>query len=222
MSKPVTPKKPPARKPARGAKPPAPQAKRPAATKKAVTRKPVPRKQAGTGGRKRAPAGTMGRPTAYTDHIATVICQRLADGESLRAICASTADLPHRNTVMVWLSDPARADFQGQYARARELQADLYAAEVVEIADRVLVAVKRKVKGISNLKTVEETTTDAVDRSRLMVDARKWYASKLAPKKYGDKLAIGQAEDLAPLTVHIKNYGGLTPGPVQPVGAAQG
>ena len=29
---------------------------------------------------------------------------------------------------------------------------------------------------------------DMVDRSRLMVNARKWPASKLAPKKYGDKV----------------------------------
>lgn len=36
---------------------------------------------------------------------------------------------------------------------------------------------------------VEITTLDAVDRSRLTVDSLKWYLCKLAPKKYGDKVA---------------------------------
>ena len=35
---------------------------------------------------------------------------------------------------------------------------------------------------------ITEGHGDQVDRSRLMVDARKWLASKLAPKKFGDKI----------------------------------
>ena len=34
---------------------------------------------------------------------------------------------------------------------------------------------------------IERTTGDAVERSRLQVDAYKWYASKLAPRKYSEK-----------------------------------
>ncbi len=36
--------------------------------------------------------------------------------------------------------------------------------------------------------SVEITTADAVDGSRLTVDTLKWYLCKLAPKKYGDKI----------------------------------
>ena len=32
---------------------------------------------------------------------------------------------------------------------------------------------------------------EAVQRSRLRVDARKWLMSKLMPKKYGEKLELG-------------------------------
>lgn len=183
--------------------------KAPAAKKKPGTRGASPRAGVAPAAKKAAAKKAkapkkMGRPTLFTDKLAALICQRLADGESLRSICASDS-MPHRNTVMVWLGE--REHFQGQYARAREMQADLYAAEVVEIADRTLPAVKRTIKGKGKTRTVEEQHGDAVERSRLMMDARKWYASKLAPKKYGEKLAVSGDDDGAPLTVLVKHYG---------------
>jgi hypothetical protein len=45
----------------------------------------------------------------------------------------------------------------------------------------------------------EMVNNEAIARSRLRVDARKWLASKMAPKKYGDKLAVGGADDLPPI-----------------------
>jgi hypothetical protein len=42
-----------------------------------------------------------GRPSDYTDDIATAICDRLAKGESLRAICA-TEGMPDKATVLRW------------------------------------------------------------------------------------------------------------------------
>lgn len=163
--------------------------KKPAAKKAPPARKAAPAKKA-TAPKK------MGRPSLFSQQLADTICRRLAEGESLRAICIGET-MPSRGTVNVWLA--LHKDFQHQYARARELQADHYAAEVIEIADRVLPAVKRTVKGAGKRKSVEEQHGDAVERSRLMMDARKWYASKLAPKKYGEKLAVGGAEDLPPI-----------------------
>ena len=159
---------------------PKPAVKKPAA-KKAVKPAPKPR----------------GRPSNYTTAIAERICARIADGESLVTICKD-AKFPARSTVMYWLADPRRADFVDKYVRARELQADLYAAEVVEIADTVREVVRKTVKEDGK---VEKVHTDGVDRSRLMMDARKWYASKLAPKKYGDKLAVGGDEDMPAIQV---------------------
>lgn len=137
----------------------------------------------------------MGRPTDYTPAIADAICERLADGESLRAICSSD-DMPNRATVFRWLARDE--EFRGQYARAREAQADAIADEIVFIADAPLEAVTTLEKMVavaqggnmgSALEPVTEThTKDAVERSKLMVDARKWFAGKLNPKKYGPRI----------------------------------
>lgn len=104
----------------------------------------------------------MGRPSEYTPEVASAICDKIAEGESLRAICAAD-DMPDRTTVRRWLSQ--NEDFRLQYAHAREEQADFYADEIVDIADEA----------------------EDAQIARLRVDARKWKASKLAPKKYGDR-----------------------------------
>lgn len=132
----------------------------------------------------------MGRPSGFTEDIASTICSRLANGESLRKICADDS-MPSTSTVCKWLSE--RREFSEQYARAREVQADVLADEILEIAD----------DGSSDTYIdsdgKERTDQEVVARSRLRVDARKWYASKLAPKKYGDKIAVGGADDLPPV-----------------------
>lgn len=105
-----------------------------------------------------------GRPSLYTPELAAKICERLADGESLRAICKEEG-WPDANTVRRWLIE--HEAFRAQYASARTDQAEGYAAEIVEIAD----------------------TDKDPQRARVRVDARKWVASKLLPKVYGEKLA---------------------------------
>lgn len=137
----------------------------------------------------------MGRPSKFSQAIADTICKRIAEGESLRAICSDN-DMPGKSTVMEWLRE--KKGFADQYAHAREEQADFYAAQIVDIADEA--DVETKYDG-EDVKLVLDAT--AVARNRLRVDARKWYASKLAPKKYGDKLAVGGDEDLGPLVVKI-------------------
>ena len=136
----------------------------------------------------------MGRPSNYTDEIAASICERIADGESLRKICRDDA-MPDKATVFRWLADDSRTDFRDQYARAREAQADAMADEILEIAD----------DGRNDKYTDEDgrerTDQDVIARSRLRVDARKWLASKMAPKKYGEKLAIGGDADMPPLQI---------------------
>jgi hypothetical protein len=121
----------------------------------------------------------MGRPSTFTQEVADLICERLADGESLRAICLAD-DMPNRATVFRWLG--AEATFRDQYARAREEQAETLLDEIVEIAD------DSRHDTIATEKNGEQPNTEWITRSRLRVDARKWVVSKLAPKKYGDKL----------------------------------
>lgn len=120
---------------------------------------------------------------SYTPEIAAKICERLAAGESLRKICLSD-DMPCQATVFVWLAK--HPDFVEQYAPAREAQAHNLAAEIIDIADDSSHdTVTRTREDGSEYEAVDQ---DHINRSRLRVDARKWYASKLAPKFYGDKI----------------------------------
>lgn len=121
----------------------------------------------------------LGRPSSYTVEVGDDICERLANGESLRAICVDDG-MPGRSTVFRWLGD--NESFRDQYARAREDQAETMADDIVSIADG---------DGV-------EDTAIATARDRLRVDARKWVASKLKPKKYGDRTTLAGDPD-APL-----------------------
>lgn len=126
-----------------------------------------------------------GRPSSYTEDMADTICERLADGESLRAIC-SDPDMPARSSVLKWLRD--HAEFSAQYARAREAQADAIFDEILDITDD-----GRNDWMARNGDDEREgwaLNGEHVQRSRLRVDARKWMAAKLAPKKYSDKVNV--------------------------------
>jgi hypothetical protein len=123
------------------------------------------------------PAAKMGRPSLFTPEIATRICDLLVLGHSLRKIC-KRAGFPSQTTVLRWLQSPEREDFRLQYARARSDQADTLADEIHDIAcDK----------------------TDPVDHRRLQIDAFKWLAGKLRPKKYGEKLELSGSVGI-PLT----------------------
>lgn len=125
---------------------------------------------------------SAGRPSSYCAETAVTICARLASGESLRTICGDE-DMPGLTTVYRWLAD--NEDFRDQYARAREDQADTLADEILEISD----------DGRNDWmkRNAEEgagwaINGEHINRSRLRVDARKWIAAKLKPKKYGERI----------------------------------
>lgn len=133
----------------------------------------------------------MGRPSTFSQETADAICLRLTEGESLRGICADEG-MPAASTVFKWLSE--RKEFSEQYARAREAQADHLAEEILQIAD----------DGTNDTYQTDNGAAvnhDVIARSRLRVDARKWLAAKMAPKKYGEKMAIGGADDLPPMQI---------------------
>ncbi|AWB79569.1 TPA: terminase small subunit protein [Stenotrophomonas maltophilia] len=136
----------------------------------------------------------MARPSKYSQQLADAICDLLVDGKSLRTIC-STAKMPSRSTVIRWLAE--KEAFRNQYARARELQADTLAEEILDIADKAVLGERLKKDGKG--KVLERQTGDMVERSKLMIDARKWYAGKLQPKKYGERVALdhGVQDNLA-------------------------
>ena len=128
--------------------------------------------------------GDVGRPSDYKPEIADIICDRLLEGESLRQICAGDA-MPNRSTVLRWLG--AHDDFAAKYARAREAQADLMDDLILTVADAC--------------------TSETAQADRVKIAAYQWRASKLAPKKYGDKLELnnnhGVQDSLSELLTRI-------------------
>jgi len=136
----------------------------------------------------------MGRPSEFTQEIADKICAQLADGDSLRTVCLGE-EMPDKTTVFRWLR--TYEGFRTQYARAKEESADALADEMLDIAD----------DGSNDWMETHQRDNvgwqengEAMQRSRLRVDTRKWIASKLKPKKYGDKLDLN-AEVNAAITV---------------------
>ena len=118
--------------------------------------------------------------------------QSKLDELGIDGICALTADcVPMRHIAadigVSWhaLSDYINAsdERKEQYARAREAQADKFAEDIIKIADDGTRDTYVDENGN------ERTDQDVIARSRLRVDARKWLAGKMAPKKYGDKIA---------------------------------
>ena len=132
-----------------------------------------------------------------TPALIASICERIAKGESLRAICSSEG-MPPISTVCLWLSQDAK--FAEQYAHARETQADYYADEIVAIADEDPALITR-----GDGDAVEVSLDGAaIQRQRLRIDARKWVASKLRPKRYGDKVDV---EHGGTVTVEVRKCG---------------
>lgn len=126
----------------------------------------------------------MGRPSLFTAELAAAICERISLGESLRSICRDEK-MPAQSTVFRWLSQDAA--FSEQYARAKEESADTLADEILEIADD---ATNDWMERHGDGDAGWIANGEHIQRSRLRVDARKWVAAKLKPKKYGERQTI--------------------------------
>ncbi len=122
--------------------------------------------------------------STFAQERADSICGQLAEGMSLREICRQEG-MPDKATVMRWLQ--AHDSFRDQYVRAKEIGIEALAEDILDIADDA-----------SN-DWMERRTADgdsagwlfngeAARRSQIRIDSRKWLLSKLAPKKYGDKV----------------------------------
>lgn len=146
-----------------------------------------------------------GRPSDFTQAAADRICERISNGESLRTICKAD-DMPDKATVFRWLGK--HDAFRDQYARAREAQADALFDEILDIADDGTNDwMERRNADGQSIGWVENG--EAMRRSTLRVDARKWMAGKLRPKKYGDKLELehGVTDNVAELMREIAENG---------------
>lgn len=107
----------------------------------------------------------MGERVTFSQEIADRICEELIEGRSMRQICRDDG-MPNRSTVLRWMD--ANPDFAAKCARARDLQAD-YMDDLI-------------------LETADACTPETAQADKVKISAYQWRASKLAPRKYGDKV----------------------------------
>jgi hypothetical protein len=111
------------------------------------------------------PKNKRKRPTIYTQALADEICERLSHGETLRKMVLDE-HMPVSSAIYRWLD--SNQSFKEQYAQARVRQADYYAEMIID----------------------ESFGAHDASIGRLRMDALKWASSKIAPKKYGDKIEL--------------------------------
>lgn len=120
-----------------------------------------------------------GRPTKYNEKIARLICERVATHDvGLTKLCEMYDELPPKQTIQDWRYK--YPEFSSQYAQAKLKQAELLAESIEELASE---------KGTY----IDDNGNVRIDpgfiaHQRLKIDARKWLASKLIPKVYGDRV----------------------------------
>lgn len=110
-------------------------------------------------------------------------CERVAHGESTRLICTD-AHMPNASTIYAWLAEDDH--FSEQYAHATELRGWNFGERVTDLAEKLL----------------EDKDLDP-NRVRVAVDALKWAAARLAPKRYGDRIEAHVSGELTATLVPI-------------------
>lgn len=127
--------------------------------------------------------GSVGRPSLYSEELAKNICALISSGESVKKI-SKRDDMPSEFTIYKWIGE--HPEFSKQYAHARAAQVERYAEDIEAIADNV------------------DVDSNAIAKARLQIDSRKWLLSKMIPKKYGEKIAIGGDEESPPISVAVR------------------
>jgi len=121
-----------------------------------------------------------GRPSKYSEELADQICEMTANSsKGLDTICESLGI--SRQTAVNWFDE--HPDFFVKYTRAKKSQAYFLAEEIVKISDDAQ-------NDILQTEMGSQANHAAVQRARLQVDTRKWVASKLLPKVFGDKIDV--------------------------------
>lgn len=152
------------------------------------------------------PRNPIGSPGKYSKRIAKKICLEIATtARGIKEICEKNSEFPSAETVYGWLfKKPA---FFELWSRAKVAQAELLAEQIVTIADtpklgQITTASGKDKEGKPIVKDIR--IVDMVEHRRLQIEARKWMASKLMPKKYGDRLEVADARD--PLGELLKEF----------------
>jgi hypothetical protein len=96
--------------------------------------------------------------------------------------------MPSSSTIFRWLLDETKKTFWEQYEKARNIQAEHMFEQLLDIADDGTNDWMERETANGGTYTV--LNNEAIGRSRLRVDTRKWYLSKVLPKKFGEKVDV--------------------------------
>lgn len=124
----------------------------------------------------------IGRPSKFSEAIASEICDRLSKGEPLASICRDE-HMPAVRTVGDWRE--TRPEFSASIARAREEGFDAIAADCLDIADDKSGDVRLVGDG-----DTEVCNTEFVQRAKLRIETRLKLLAKWDPKRYGERVAL--------------------------------
>jgi len=128
----------------------------------------------------------MGRPTSYNPEIAEAICAAVASQPyGLEVVCADNIGFPSPRTIDRWQIE--YPEFCLALTRAREARCDLLLDQGLEIADNGNEDFRLELRAGEYKVVVDQ---EAIARSRLRVETRHKTAAMLAPKKYGNRLAL--------------------------------
>jgi len=145
-----------------------------------------------------------GQPSKYTQAIGDKVCELIASGHSLNEVAAKPG-MPAKSQILRWAAHSANAQFCNQYTKAMEIRLEGMADDIHDIADN-----GRNDWMERNGQQV--TNPEALNRSRLRCDVRKWTLARLLPKKYGDKIQQEiSGQDGTPLAAVIRIVGSDKP-----------
>jgi hypothetical protein len=136
----------------------------------------------------------MSQQSTYTPELADEICERIANGETLRAICRDP-HMPSWVTVYTWRK--TYPQFSERFALARELGGDAIAEEALEISDTTQVG-ERTEESDTGYKTVRE---DMLGHRKLQIETRLKLLAVWFPRKYGQRIDMttgGESLNMTP------------------------
>ncbi len=125
----------------------------------------------------------MARRSRFDETVARRLCRRLAEGETLVAICRE-AGMPARRTVYDWLE--AQPAFLTLYRQARQQQLESWAEEILQLAD-----------GLG-----AEEDRESVARVKLRIEVRQWLIARLAGRS-GDSDESPRGKERRPLVIEV-------------------
>jgi hypothetical protein len=130
-----------------------------------------------------------GRPVVYgiDNPCWQILCEQISEGKSLSSALKTSEGMPSYQLVMLMLRN--NPEFRTMYEKAVESRADRLAEEIIELADQEMP------------EGLEGPMASAwVQQKRMQVDARKWIASKLKPKTYGDRIDVAVTDHRISIT----------------------